>query len=68
MTQKDLSELYCWIRAANQHTPDEVIDFMYQAATEKLLKEQNEAAEKHETKNFIETIERKSKEENDERD
>lgn len=37
MTTKDLSELYQWIRKNNQHTPDEVIDFMYQAARKALL-------------------------------
>ena len=46
MTRKDLSELYCWIRKNNQHTPDEVVDFMYQAAIEKFDKEQNERDER----------------------
>jgi len=35
-TRKELSELYQWIRKNNQHTPDEVINFMYEAAKEKL--------------------------------
>jgi len=35
-TRKELSDLYCWIRKNNQHTPDEVLDFMYEAAKEKL--------------------------------
>ena len=35
-TRKELSELYQWIRKNNHHTPDEVVDFMYEAAKEKL--------------------------------
>ena len=35
MKAQDLSELYTWIRENNQHTSDEVVDFMYQAAKEK---------------------------------
>jgi uncharacterized protein YfkK (UPF0435 family) len=37
MKQKDLSDLYAWIRTNNQSTPDDVIDFMYEAAKEKLI-------------------------------
>jgi uncharacterized protein YfkK (UPF0435 family) len=36
MTLKDLTDLYLWIRKHNQHTPDEVVDFMYEAAKERL--------------------------------
>ena len=35
MTLKDITELYVWLRKNNQHTPDEVIDFVYQAAKDK---------------------------------
>lgn len=50
MTRKDLSDLYCWIRKNNQHTPDEVIDFMYNAAIEKLESQTNETNEKIESR------------------
>lgn len=35
MVRKDLVDLYEWIRKNNQHTPDDVVDFMYNAAIEK---------------------------------
>jgi len=38
ITTKELSDLYRWIRKNNQHTPDEIVDYMYEAAKEKLDK------------------------------
>jgi hypothetical protein len=38
MNIKDLTDLYVWIRQNNQTTPDDVIDFMYKSAKEKLEK------------------------------
>lgn len=33
---KEITELYVWIRKNNMHAPDEIVDFMFEAAKEKL--------------------------------
>jgi hypothetical protein len=39
MKLKDITDLYTWIRENNHHTPEEVIDFMYDSAKEKFNEE-----------------------------
>lgn len=53
MKLSDLSELYQWIRKNNQHTPDDVVDFMYEAAKEK-FKSDNTSTNKQSTSCFHE--------------
>jgi hypothetical protein len=43
MKLKDLSDLYAWIRKNNQHTPDEVVDFMYKSAVNQFKKDKIES-------------------------
>jgi hypothetical protein len=38
MTEKDIINAYCLIRTIDQTIPDEVLDFMKEAAIEKLVK------------------------------
>jgi len=52
MKLTDLTDLYAWIRKNNQHTPDDVVDFMYQAAKEKFLKLQEKPIQKRYFCNF----------------
>ena len=39
---KELVDLYQWIRKNNNHTPDDVIDYMWIAVREKLSRESEE--------------------------
>jgi uncharacterized protein YecT (DUF1311 family) len=57
MTHRDIIDAYCHIRKTDHTIPDEVLNFMYQAALEKLddipkSKEEQKAQEK-EWKKFL---------------
>ena len=32
ITRQDLSDFYVWVRKNNQHTPDEIVDFVHNSA------------------------------------